>query len=152
DRGHGFVAFGPGNNGRILPVLGICAIRGSTPGLLAGRKVQNVSSWRRTRPIDGATMRRRIGLKMTRSGPTRRYASLFLEVRGLENLRPAIDVTFHDGSERLLTAARLVRDLVNEVEEPLADILVIQSLVEGVGEFVEDWFRRRPGSKQGDPT
>src|SRR5882757_6505799 len=89
---------------------------------------------------------------MTRSGQTRRAASFLLDVRRLDNLRPAFDVTLHEGGERLLTAARLVWDFVDNVEKPLAHVLVVQSLVEGIGEFVEDRFRRRFGSKQGEPS
>src|SRR5262245_48052963 len=75
-----------------------------------------------------------------------------LDVRRLDNRRPASDVTLHEGGERLLTAARLVWDFQDNVEKPLAHILVVQSLVEGIGEFVEDRFRRRLGSKQGEPS
>src|SRR5262249_6111361 len=70
----------------------------------------------------------------------------------LDNLRPASDVTLHEGGERLLTADRLVREFEDKVEEPLAQVLVIQSFVEGIGEFVEDGLRRRLGTKQGKPT
>src|SRR5262245_35992222 len=79
-------------------------------------------------------------------------ASFLLEVRRLDNLRPASDVALHESGKRLLTAARLVRDFEDEVDEPLAPVLVVQSLVEGIGEFVEDRFRRRLGSKQGEPS
>src|SRR6266852_3415155 len=80
-----------------------------------------------------------------RGSPTWRSEALII-------LRPASDLTLHEGGERLLTAARLVRDFEDEVEEPLAHVLVVQSLVEGIGEFIEDRFRRRLGSKQGEPT
>src|SRR5262249_3749521 len=71
-----------------------------------------------------------------------------LDVRRLDNRRPASDVTLHEGGERLLTAARLVWDFQDNVEKPLAHVLVVQSLVEGIGEFVECRFRRRLGSTQ----
>src|SRR5262249_15154922 len=64
----------------------------------------------------------------------------------------ASNVTFDEGGERFLTAARLVRDFEGEVDEPLAHVVVVQSLVEGIGEFVEDRFWRRLWSKHGVPS
>ena len=54
---------GRGDRGGEAAVL--TAPRPGATCLLGGRKVQNVSSWRRTRPIDGQRCSVRFGLKMT---------------------------------------------------------------------------------------
>src|SRR5262249_44308345 len=69
----------------------------------------------------------------------------------LNDLYPTGDVLLHKIGERLLTAARLVWDFVNEVEQPLARNIGIKRLIEGVGEFVENRFRGPLRSKQRNP-
>jgi hypothetical protein len=55
----------------------------------------------------------------------------------LDDLCPTGDVLLHKIGERLLTAARLVWNFVDEVEQPLARNIVIKRPIQGVGEFVQ---------------
>src|SRR5262249_15449685 len=69
----------------------------------------------------------------------------------LDDLCPTGDVFLHEVGEWLLTAARLVWDFADEVEQPLARNIVIECPIQGVGEFVENRFRCPLGSKQRKP-
>src|ERR1700719_4066499 len=68
-----------------------------------------------------------------------------------DDRRPASNLTLNKGGERLLAAARLVRNFVGEVDQLFAHVLVVQCLVKGVAELIEDCFRRPFGSKQSEP-
>src|SRR5262245_52369653 len=75
-----------------------------------------------------------------------------LDVRRVDDRRPAGDLALDERRERLLSALGFVRNVATQIEQPLARVIVIERLVERVRELVEDRFRRPLGSKQGEPA
>src|SRR5437762_9075993 len=77
--------------------------------------------------------------------------SLGLDVCRLDDRRPAGDVAPHRRGKRLRASHVLVRDVAAKFEQALARILVIQRLVEGVAQLVENRLRGSLRRKQGPP-
>ena len=70
---------------------------------------------------------------------------------GLDDRRPARDLALDQVGERPRSAPLLVRQVAPQFQQPLAHDLVVERLVERVGELVQDRLRRVLGRKQGVP-
>src|SRR5947207_12198920 len=75
----------------------------------------------------------------------------YLDVRRLDDRRPARDLALDQREKRLRPAIWLVGNIAPEDTEALACGLVVERLVEGVNQPVEDRLRRRPGCEQAVP-
>src|SRR4029077_5533224 len=78
-------------------------------------------------------------------------ASIELDVGGLDDRGPARDLALQQRGERLLAAFFLAGNVGAEIDEPLAHVLVVQGLVESIGETVEDGVGRGLGREEGEP-
>src|SRR6266704_2963840 len=75
----------------------------------------------------------------------------YLDVRRLDDRRPARDLALDQRKKRLRPAIWLVGNIAAEDTEALACGLVVERLVERVNQPVEDRLRRRPGCEQAVP-
>src|SRR5262249_14646396 len=69
----------------------------------------------------------------------------------LDDRRPARDLALDQTGQRLLAATGLVRQHAAELEQALARVLIVERLVERIGELVEHWLWRRLGGEQRVP-
>src|SRR5262245_62525140 len=69
----------------------------------------------------------------------------------LDDRRPARDLALHQFEQRLLATLWLVGDHAAELQKPLARGLVVERLVEGVAELVDDGLGRGLGREQRVP-
>src|SRR6202043_1166884 len=82
-----------------------------------------------THKLQGEKKGRRRRPRPTRAALTGLFR---LDVRGLDDRRPAGDVALHQHGERLLTALGLVRDIGTQFEHAFARILVVERPVESI--------------------
>src|SRR5262245_23102583 len=80
-----------------------------------------------------------------------RYVLLHLDVGRVDDGRPARNLALDQREERLRPALRLGGDVTAQHVEALARRLVVERLVERVGQLVDDRLRRVLGGEQAIP-
>src|SRR5262249_13114930 len=74
-----------------------------------------------------------------------------LDIRRLDDRRPAFDLALDQGEQRRLAAPRFIRNVKRDLGQALARIGVVKRLIERVGELVEDRLGGRPWGEQAKP-
>src|SRR5262245_30404241 len=79
------------------------------------------------------------------------WTSLYFDVRRFDERRPASNLASYQCCEWLLASPRFARNVAAKIGKPLANVLVVQCLIERVREHVENRFRQALWRKQRPP-